>query len=152
MRSAKGWSSPDVLGDSPEADCGVISRVSGLRGRAYPPNEEEGDIMAKGQKTRIAEVLAKHESALLTDWLTLQLKMAPSRAGRIDEREMREQSRSFLSMLREAAQKSDVHDVDAPEWNGVRDLLDSMSASRARHGFEPSETATCVLSLKQPLF
>ena len=108
--------------------------------------------MAKGQKTRIAEVLAKHESALLTDWLTLQLKMAPSRAGRIDEREMREQSRSFLSMLREAAQKSDVQDVAAPEWNGVRDLLNSMSASRARQGFTPSETATFVLSLKQPLF
>jgi len=34
----------------------------------------------------------------------------------------------------------------------VRDLLRELSTERARHGFTPSETATFVFSLKEPLF
>src|SRR5688572_6190878 len=109
--------------------------------------------MAKGSKTRIPDMLAKHESTLLTEWLDLQLKAMPSRSGRIEERELREQSGAFLSSLREATQKGDLDDVATSTWGrGVRELLGSVSASRARQGFTSSETATFVLSLKQPLF
>jgi rsbT co-antagonist protein RsbR len=108
--------------------------------------------MAKGLKTRIPEMLAKHESAMLNDWLALQLKAVPSRAGRIDERELREQSRSFLSLIRDAAQKGNLDDIGGSEWGAVRDLLTSVSGSRSRQGFSASETAMFVFSFKQPLF
>ena len=39
-----------------------------------------------------------------------------------------------------------------PNLCGFKELLQEISASRARQGFSPSETATFVLSLKQPLF
>jgi rsbT co-antagonist protein RsbR len=38
------------------------------------------------------------------------------------------------------------------EWASVRELLTIISGSHARLGFTPSETATFVFSLKQPLF
>ncbi len=38
------------------------------------------------------------------------------------------------------------------EWKTVRDVLAGISRSRAILGFSPSETATFIFSLKQPLF
>jgi rsbT co-antagonist protein RsbR len=43
-------------------------------------------------------------------------------------------------------------DVEAPSWRPLRELLASISVSRARKGFTPTETATFVFSLKEPLF
>lgn len=37
-------------------------------------------------------------------------------------------------------------------WEELRALLGAISSSRAKQGFSPSQTATFVLSLKQPLF
>jgi rsbT co-antagonist protein RsbR len=42
-------------------------------------------------------------------------------------------------------------DINAPQWGDVREFLAELSRSRARQGFSPSETATFVFSLKQPL-
>ncbi|HKP66071.1 MAG TPA: STAS domain-containing protein, partial [Casimicrobiaceae bacterium] len=38
------------------------------------------------------------------------------------------------------------------EWSDARDLLREISRSRATQGFSPSETASFVFSLKQPIF
>ena len=108
--------------------------------------------MAKDRTSRIPDVIEKHESSILADWLARQLQAVPSRTGRIEESELREQSRSFLSIVRAAAQKGELDDISAPAWGAAREMLASMSASRARQGFTPSETATFVFSLKQPLF
>ena len=108
--------------------------------------------MAKDRTSRIPDVIEKHESSILADWLARQLQAVPSRTGRIQESELREQSRSFLSIVRAAAQKGELEDISAPAWGAAREMLASMSASRARQGFTPSETATFVFSLKQPLF
>src|SRR5262249_11481231 len=43
-------------------------------------------------------------------------------------------------------------DMRAPEWGETRALLADIALTRARQGFSPSETATFVFSLKQPLF
>jgi len=43
-------------------------------------------------------------------------------------------------------------DISGPAWADVRSLLTRISDSRARQGFSPTETATFVFSLKQPLF
>jgi rsbT co-antagonist protein RsbR len=45
-----------------------------------------------------------------------------------------------------------VEDVNGPAWADVKHLLSEISRARALAGFTPSETATFVLSLKQPLF
>ena len=101
--------------------------------------------------TDIAQVLDRHEKDLLADWLERQMQSVATRRGLIEDNELREQSRQFLRLLRHAT-ASGTDDIHAAEWAAVRDLLGSISLSRARQGFTPSETATFVFSLKEPLF
>lgn len=103
-------------------------------------------------KAVLPELLRKHESDLLTAWVQIQMKAASRRPDLISEPELRRDSSEFLTALREAAQNGAVSNINAPEWSKVRDLLSEISRARARQGFSPSETATFVLSFKQPLF
>src|SRR5207253_2379087 len=57
--------------------------------------------------------------------------------------------RRFLAIFRQAAQNESGADAD---WGEARAFLEDLSRTRARQGFSPSETATFVFSLKQPLF
>ncbi len=99
--------------------------------------------------TRIAEIVSKHESSLLADWLKLQLAGGYSK---YDEKELRDRSRQFLNLFRDAVQSGQLDDIDGTQWDEIRDMLGDLSRTRARHGISPSETATFVLSLKQPIF
>src|SRR5262245_32851527 len=70
----------------------------------------------------------------------------------MNDTELQEQSHEFLGFFREALQGGDVSDVTGAAWTNTRELLGNVSRSRAQQGFSPSETATFVFSLKQPLF
>jgi rsbT co-antagonist protein RsbR len=65
---------------------------------------------------------------------------------------VRDQSREFLSHLRQVAAQAPLTNIDAPVWGAVRQLVADISRSRAGKGFTPSETATFIFSLRQPLF
>src|SRR5262252_6829555 len=107
----------------------------------------------KEEKSRIPEMIARRESDLLADWMREQLGAVTLRGDLMRESELREQSRQFLNlMIRAASQQPSLNDVDAPAWSETRDFLSSVSRSRAHQGFTPSETATFIFSLKQPLF
>ena len=41
--------------------------------------------------------------------------------------------------------------ISMQSWNGIREMLASLSRSRVLQGFKPSETANFVFSLKKPL-
>jgi rsbT co-antagonist protein RsbR len=107
--------------------------------------------MSPDRASRIADLLARHEKDLLSGWLDRQLASVATRRDLLDETELREQSRQFLRLLREATAAGDA-DGQGPAWEPVRELLADLSVSRARQGFTPSETATFVFSLKEPLF
>jgi rsbT co-antagonist protein RsbR len=102
--------------------------------------------------SRVAEILQKYEADLLSEWMKEQLAAVTLRADLLNERDLREQCRQFLTALRTAAAKGNTADLSAPEWGPVRELLEEMSRLRARQGFSASETATFIFSLKQPLF
>ena len=102
-------------------------------------------------RTRIAELLEKHEASLLSDWVKLQLDAKTFRGDLQSETDLREESKRFLALVRQAW-ASGTSDINAPAWGPVREFLAGISASRARQGFSPAETATFVFSLKQPLF
>jgi rsbT co-antagonist protein RsbR len=108
--------------------------------------------MAQGTASRIPAVLKAHEKDVLGEWMREQLGALTLRADLLREADLREQSRSFLNLMQEAAQKSSLEDISGPGWSSVKDLLGDLSRSRALAGFSPSETATFVLSLKKPLF
>ncbi|HZP47571.1 MAG TPA: STAS domain-containing protein [Vicinamibacterales bacterium] len=97
-------------------------------------------------------MIRSDEAAILADWLSLQIGGAASRRDLIGEPELKQQCADLLAALRNAAAESDRFDAGSRVWQPVRDVLAHVTESRARHGFSPSETATFVFSLKQPLF
>jgi rsbT co-antagonist protein RsbR len=101
-------------------------------------------------QSRIGEVVRAHEAELLTAWIAAQLKSVASRRDLINETDLQRQSRDFMSGFTRAVDSGT--DIALPNWAGVKEQLARMTANRALQGFTPSETATFVFSLKQPLF
>ena len=108
--------------------------------------------MSPAGKSSLVDIFDRHEKDVLNAWVDLQLRSASSRRDLIKDDELKEQSSQFLRLVREAVTRAGTDGLDGPAWAPVRDLLASISQSRARQGFTPSETATFVLSLKEPLF
>src|SRR5580765_6797413 len=104
-----------------------------------------------GQTSALAQLFQKHQQQILDAWIKQQLAAASLRSDLLKESELREQSREFLKSFIDAAQAG-TEDVNAPSWKPTKEVLSSISRSRAAQGFSPSETATFVFSLKQPLF
>jgi rsbT co-antagonist protein RsbR len=64
---------------------------------------------------------------------------------------MVENSRDLLkAFLRGLAESGE--NLSLPGWAPVKSLLERLSQAQSRQGFSPTETATFVLSLKEPLF
>jgi rsbT co-antagonist protein RsbR len=93
-----------------------------------------------------------NEQEVLAEWVQLQLASTTLRSDLMKEGELREQSREFITFFRAALGTGTPFSMSSSDWSGVRDFLAGVSRSRALQGFSPSETATFVLSLKQPLF
>jgi rsbT co-antagonist protein RsbR len=107
--------------------------------------------MGKGD-SRIGDILQRYESDLLEDWVKKQLGVATSRPDLMTEAELRNESTKFLKLLRDATQSGNLTDINASGWTPLRDMLTALSASRARQGFSPLETAMFIFSFKEPLF
>ena len=104
---------------------------------------------AAGQTLR--KIIAQNQKELLAEWVQAQLAASTLRSDLMKEAELREQSRELLSLL-QAALDSGLTQIEGAQWNAVREFLSRVSKSRAVQGFSPSEIATFVFSLKQPLF
>ena len=102
--------------------------------------------------TSIAKTLLNQRNEILQEWLHQQLMAENLRADLISEAELRTDSDRFLSVLTEAVQSGNFSKIESPEYQPVLELLERFSRSRSLQGFTPSETATFVFSLKQPLF
>jgi rsbT co-antagonist protein RsbR len=101
--------------------------------------------------TALAQALA-NEQDLLAEWVQLQLGASTLRSDLLNERDLRRQSLEFLGLFRSAVATAAPFSMTAPEWEEPRAFLASVSRSRALQGFSPIETATFVMSLKQPVF
>lgn len=108
--------------------------------------------MAKEQVQIISDILNKKENEILNSWVKEQLQSITLRSDLMNENELRQQSGEFLNLFREAAAQGMNYDINAPVWSRVLEMLGSVSRSRAIQGYSPSETATFIFSLKQPLF
>jgi rsbT co-antagonist protein RsbR len=108
--------------------------------------------MTMAATNELCQLIQRRESTLLDDWITLQLKDTPESINRMSERELRDQSREFLSLVTGALAAGAGESIAGNAWTPVREMLTRMSRSRALQGFSPAQTATFVFSLKQPLF
>jgi rsbT co-antagonist protein RsbR len=98
-------------------------------------------------------LLADERDALLEAWMRGQLAASTMRTDLLAENELRVEARRFLDGLA-AALSADGGggDISGPAWDGLRAQLSDLSRSRASQGFSPTDTATFVFSLKQPVF
>jgi len=96
--------------------------------------------------------MGAYEQEVLDEWLKLLKEAGGAAGGRIKDAELKTQCREFLAALRQGLVSGGSMDAEAGAFDGVRDLLGRVSRSRASQGFNPSETAKFVFSLKQPLF
>lgn len=102
--------------------------------------------------SRLPEIVQKNEKPLLEDWIKEQLSAIAQRPDLISEAHLRRESAEFLKVFLTAILSENLMNIETKEWQNVRDLLSRISESRAEAGFNPSETATFIFSLKQPLF
>jgi signal transduction histidine kinase/CheY-like chemotaxis protein len=101
-------------------------------------------------RSKLATIVREHEPQILSEWIDLLAK-AGGRGG-VERAEVEAHARTFVRLLADALQADGSGGIDGPEWTKVRDMLATLSSSRTRHGSSPTETATFVFSLKQPLF
>jgi rsbT co-antagonist protein RsbR len=103
-------------------------------------------------KSSLPELIKKYRKEILESWVKKQLAAITLRADLMSEAELRQQSSEFLNVFQSAVQAGEIADIAGPYWEKIRAMLGDISVSRAKQGFTPSETATFVFSLKQPLF
>jgi rsbT co-antagonist protein RsbR len=103
----------------------------------------------KADATALPVIFSRHSEELLKTWMEAQLAN-PTVRSLMKESELREQSREFIGLLRVAIGQGST-DARAPQWAPVRELLGSISRSRATQGYSPAETAGFVISFKRIL-
>ena len=101
------------------------------------------------RQSRLGAIVRQHESHILVNWIDL---LAKSSSRSVDRADVEQHARSFIRLLADAMEADTSGRIDGPAWTKVRDMLASLSASRARQGSTPTETATFVFSFKEPFF
>jgi rsbT co-antagonist protein RsbR len=102
--------------------------------------------------SRLPAIVEQHQAEILVDWVKSQMDSGAWRAGRLQESQLHEESQRFLALLASVLKTSLTFDSRSTQWSGIREFLSDLSRSRAAQGFSPSQVATFVFSLKQPLF
>jgi rsbT co-antagonist protein RsbR len=108
-------------------------------------------MMAANETAILATLVKDNETEIVPEWIELQKKAGTLQTGRITEAELTSQSTEFLHLLRSGLVSGGV-EIASVAYNPARDFLGNISRSRALQGFSPTETATFVFSLKQPIF
>jgi rsbT co-antagonist protein RsbR len=107
--------------------------------------------MSMATTGHLAKILTDNQETLLEGWMSGMLSRMVRR-DKAAEGEIRQQAGRFLALVARTVGTGQSYDFDAPAWGEVRQLLSEMSAARVRQGFSPTETATFIFSLKEPLF
>ena len=97
------------------------------------------------------EQLRTQSDEILARWIAEQKASGAARPDLISEADLVRQCSEVLSTFLSALGSGST-DVMGPAWEPMRSSLRSVSTSRARTGWKPSETVLFVLSLKYPIF
>jgi rsbT co-antagonist protein RsbR len=108
-------------------------------------------MTTKDNATRISQIIQEHEAEIGSQWIS-QLEAMLVRGTSSSREQLRMHCQQFLSAFAVATRDGELENIEHRSWDEVRDLLTEISSSRAKSGSTPSETASFVFSLKQPLF
>lgn len=101
---------------------------------------------------RTLELIRSNEEQVLTQWQQNLAAAGQGQDNRISSQEVDAQLREFWRLFLQAISSADVGSLQGQEWQGIRRFLEDLSTDRARKGFNSSETASFIFSLKRPLF
>jgi rsbT co-antagonist protein RsbR len=102
-------------------------------------------VLNAGTSARFAQILHDQRDALIKRWTTLALQGV---RGRSTETELAAQVSDIYAALMAALRSADSSDLSPDDSAEVRSALADLSATQARRGFTPSETAFTVFALK----
>jgi rsbT co-antagonist protein RsbR len=97
----------------------------------------------------IGAVIASFKQSLLDEWIG---QLTANMNEGIGKTQLKQHCSQFLDSLVRAAQSGQLHSIEGPAWEDMRALLHDIAQARIKLGFTPSQTATFIFSLKQPLF
>jgi rsbT co-antagonist protein RsbR len=100
---------------------------------------------------RISQLIQEHQADIGAEWIA-QLEALIVRGTSSSKEQLRNHCQQFLATFAAATRGGELENIEHRSWDEVRDLMAEISATRAKSGSTPSETATFVFSLKQPLF
>jgi len=101
-------------------------------------------------RSRLPEILRGRESAILSEWVRLQIETDGRR--RVSPDSIRQQSRELLAAICDAVRHDTSGVITTPEWAAARGVVDRLTHSTLSEGASASEVAMFVFSLKQPIF
>jgi rsbT co-antagonist protein RsbR len=96
-----------------------------------------------------SKILHKRKKQILEHWITGQIANDALREELISNSEARSQSEELLEAVLQKIGSS--VDGSTPQEDPARELLESISISRARNGYSPRETGIYIFSLKEAL-
>ncbi|MFC4273721.1 STAS domain-containing protein [Achromobacter aloeverae] len=102
------------------------------------------------ESATLSTLIRENQKEILKEWLELQVAESNNK-GLIKETELRAQSSNFLGTFAAAVNEGMDGKLAGAGWDDARAFLATLSRNRALQGFSPSETATFVFSLKQPV-
>jgi rsbT co-antagonist protein RsbR len=105
----------------------------------------------KDYAARISQLIQEHQAEIGAEWI-VQLQALTVRGTSSSKELLRSHCEQFIAALASATRGGELDNIEHRSWDEVRDLLAEISSTRAKSGSTPSETATFVFSLKQPLF
>ncbi|MEN5204958.1 STAS domain-containing protein [Stenotrophomonas sp. TWI700] len=101
---------------------------------------------------RTIDLIRSHQEPLLAAWAGNLAGSSQAQDGRLSSRELDSQVREFWRLFLDALSATDVSSVARAEWQDIRRFLEELSRERVLKGFNSSETASFIFSLKRPLF
>jgi rsbT co-antagonist protein RsbR len=107
--------------------------------------------LASGTKTTLTQALANKGTEITNQWIELQAQ-GSRRMTAAEKQSAVRKSQEFIEALKSACASGDMESIDGPAWEPIRAILADLSDTRAKEGYSPTETASFVFSLKNPLF
>lgn len=101
--------------------------------------------------TVLLKSMQVHHDQILEAWIQ-QLRTSLQRRDLLSAKDLEAQAAEVLGTFLQVPGDAPLEEFGAAVWRPLKDMLATLSSSRATLGFTPSETALFVLSLKPALF
>ncbi len=102
-------------------------------------------------KNEAVKIFQKKKSTILENWMNNQLQDDGLREDLMSNEDLRLQSEELLSSLVDSLTDANIESSGSGDFDTIRDILASISISRAKQGYSPRETGLFVIGLKDAL-